>query len=208
MDAAGGAPIANGMVMLRYNQGELITRTGANGSYAFSFDASGPYRPQFGTVPENALGLLIAGDGTHWGDISHGHWTVVQLLPWDATEIVHNVRLRPVTTLAAGQSMALSIQPDSSLRWDPEWDPWTFVAYDALWEEFRVSVHSDGVLTIDVQSDGATVATLSCQYVGCPSFRIQGPVSIPVRAGATLYFSIEIPRNRAPQLFDVQTSLR
>ena len=104
--------------------------------------------------------------------------------------------------------MALSIQPDSSLRWDTEWDPWTFVSYDALWEDFLVSVHADGVLTIDVRSDGATVGTLWCQYGGCPSFRVQGPVSIPVRAGGTLYFSVEIPRVRAPQLFDVQTSLR
>jgi len=207
MDAAGEGPIANATVMLRHQQGQLTTRTDGNGSYAFSFDTSGPYRPPFGVVPGNSLGLLLAGDGTFWGDTSHGHWTAVQLLPWDATEIVHNVRLRPVRTLAAGQSTAMSIEPDSSLKWDTESDPWTFVSYDALWEEFLVSVPTDGVLTVNVRPDGDTVPTLWCQYGGCPSFRVQGTVFIPVHAG-TLYFNVEIPRARAPQRFDIQTSLR
>lgn len=205
MDAAGGVPIANAAVMLRHNQGELTTRTDGNGSYAFSFDTGGPIRP--GVASGDFLGLLITGDGRYWGDTSHGHWTAVQLLPWDATEIVHNVRLHPVRTLAAGQSMALSIDPDSSLKWDAEWDPWTFVSYDTLWEKFLVSVPTDGVLTIDVRPDGDTVPTLWCQYGGCPSFQVQGSVSIPVHAG-TLYFHVEIPRTRAPQRFDIRTSLR
>jgi len=182
----------------------LTTRTDGNGSYAFSFDTSGPYRP--GVAPANSLGLLITGEGTYWGDTSHGHWTAVQLLPWGATEIVHDVRLRPVRTLAAGQSMALSIQPDSSLEWNKEFEP-TFVSFDTLWEEFLVSVPTDGVLTINVRPDGDAVPTLWCQYGGCPSFLVQGSVSIPVHAG-TLYFNVAIPRTRAPQRFDIQTSLR
>jgi hypothetical protein len=207
MDAAGASPIANATVMLRVNRGELTARTDGNGFYAFSFDTTGPYRPPFGATPVDSLGLLVISSGTQVGEISHRYWTAVQLLPWDATEIVHNVRLRPVITLAAGQSMALSIEPDSSLEFDPEWDPWTFVSYGTLWEEFFVSVPTDGVLTINARPDGDGVPTLLCQYGGCPSFRVQGTVSIPAHAG-TFYLAVEIPRASAPQRFDIQTSLR
>jgi hypothetical protein len=141
------------------------------------------------------------------GDISDSHWTNVQLLPWNATEIVRNVRRPPVRTLTAGQSMALSIEPDSSLKFDPDWDPWTFVSYDTLLEGFQVSVPRDGVLTINARSDGDVVPMLECHYGNCPSFLVQGSVSIFVHAG-TVDFNVQIPRVSAPQRFDIQTSLR
>jgi hypothetical protein len=203
-DAAGGAPLANAKLMLRHDTTDLITRTDANGSYAFSFQIRGPYPNR--VVPEDILGLLAVVDGTDWGDTSRGHWTAVHPLPWGPTDIVHNVRLRPVRTVLAGQSMAMSIDADSSLEWNTEWDP-TFVTFDTLWEEFRVSVHTDGVLTINLRSDGDTIPSLICQYGGCPGFRVDGPVSIPVHAGM-LYFAVDTPRRSAPQRFDVQTSLR
>ena len=204
MDAA-GAPIDNAIVMLQLNDRALDTRTDAHGSYSFSFDTNGAYGPPFRIVPADTLGLLAVGDDRNWNP-SRGHWTAVHRLPWGETELVHNVRLRPVRTLAAGQSMALSVEPDSSLKWDPEFDP-TFVSFDTLWEQFLVSVPADGVLTINVRPDGDVVPTLWCQYGGCPSFQVQGRVSIPVHAG-TLYFHVEIPRVSAPQRIDVQTSLR
>ena len=212
LDDLGAGPIANATVMLRHNQGELITRTDGRGAYEFSFVTDGPYRqpaPPSRVVPQDTLGLLITGDGRSWGDNSRGHWTSVQLLPWGATEIEHNVRLRPVTTLTAGQSMPLLFVPDSSLLWDYEYEPWSFVPFDTLREEFLVSVPTDGILTIDVRANaGGVAATLNCQYGGCSSFRGQGPISLPVQGGHTHYFSVEIPRTSAPQRFDIQTSLR
>jgi hypothetical protein len=60
----------------------------------------------------------------------------------------------------------------------------------------------------EVAEAGGNVPTLTCHYVGCPAFRVQGPVSIPVEAGRSFYFSLEIPRASAPQRYEIQTSLR
>lgn len=207
-DAASGAPIANAIVMLRYTGGTLTTRANGDGFYAFSFDASQPHREPFWSNPPTILGLLITSDGTNPGAASR-HWTAVQSLPWGTRDIVHNVRLRPVRTLAAGQSMGLSVEPDSSLVWDSEWDPWTFVSFDAVREEFLVSVQTDGMLTIDARSEAGGAATLTCRYGGCPDWRVQGTVSIPVQAHwSPLYFAVEIPPGSAPQRYAITASLR
>lgn len=210
-DAAGAAPIANATLVLRHTQGQLTTRTDAAGAYAFSFDASGPYRSGYVIAPGDFLGLVVARDGAHFGAVEAEHWTTVQLLPWGTRDVVANVRLRPVRKLAPGESMRLSVEPDSSLVWDKEWDPWDFPSFDTLEEQFLISVQTDGVLTIDVRPEaGGNVATLTCQYVGCPSFRVQaGTVSIPVKAGwSPFYFTVEIPRASAPQRYEIRTSLR
>jgi hypothetical protein len=210
MDAVDAVPIASATVVLRHTQGELRTRTDATGAYALAFDTSQPYPQPFQKLPGDFVGLLTAGDGAYLGDIRRGHWTTVQLVPWGTPDVVQNVRLRPVRTLAAGQSIALSVESDSSLPWDREWDPWMFPSFDTLWEEFRVSVDRDGVLTIDARPEaGGVVATLPCPYVGCPSWRVQGTVSIAVEARwSPLYFSVEIPRASAPQRYEIQTSLQ
>ena len=106
--------------------------------------------------------------------------------------------------------MALSVEPDSSLVWDKGWDPWIVTSFDTLSEEFRVAVPTDGVLTIDVRPGaGGDVPTLTCPYVGCPAWRVQGTISIPVEARwSPFHFSVEIPRGSAPQRYHIQTSLR
>ena len=210
MDAADATPIANATLELHNSFGVLTSRTDAHGSYTFDFSTSQPYRHRNGTVPGPFLGLLVATDGGHWGDIRAGHWTTLQGLPWGVREVVHNVRLRPVRTLAAGQSMHLSIDPDSSLAWDRDWDPWFRPDFDTLREAFFVSVHADGLLTIDARPQaGGIVPGLTCQYVGCPNWQVQGTVSLRVEARwSPLYFNIEIPRASAPQRYEIQTSLR
>ena len=209
-DAAGAAPIAGATVMLQHSLGELTTRTDENGAYAFSFYRGQPYRPRFVNTPGDILGLLIVRTGAHWGDISGGHWTSVQILPWGIMDLVQNVRLRPVRTLQAGQSLGLSVEPDSSVVWDQEWDPWTFPRLDTVWEEFFVSVPADGILTVDVRPEAGGIAgILECRYVGCPAWRVERTVSIPVEARwSPLYFSVQIPRASAPQRYEIQTSLR
>ena len=207
MDAA-ATPIADATVMLRHSQGALTARTNADGAYAFAFHANQPYQQGYQIVPGDFLGLLIARDGPYWGDIGRGHWTTVQLLPWGTPDVAQNVRLRPVRTLVAGQSMGLSVEPDSSLPWNGEWDPWEFPSFTTLREEFFVSVQTDGLLTIDARSEaGGNAATLKCAW--CPARGVQGTSSIQVEAGRSpYYFSIEIPRASAPQQYEIQTSLR
>lgn len=212
MDAADAAPIANATVMLQLNpdQGDLTTQTDANGGYAFTFQASQPYRPRTSGAPGDLLGLLIVRDGAYWGDIRRGHWTIVQLLPWGTPDVVHNVRLRPVRTLIAGQSMRLSVESDSSVAWDKEWDPWFFPQFDTLAEEFVISAQRDGELTVDVRPEaGASPPWLTCPYVGCFDWRVPGTATIRAEARwSPFYFSVQIPRASAPQRYEIQTSLR
>lgn len=210
MDAAAGRRIANATVMLRYASGALTTQTDEDGGYPFSFQTNEPVQNEIRRAPADALGLLIARVGTFWGDVRGGHWTTLQILPSGTSEVLQNVRLRPVRTVAAGQPVSLSIEPDSSLSWDPEWDPWTFVSFETLQEEFYVSVQADGVLTIDARTEhGGTVATLTCPYGGCPAWRVQGTMSFPVEARRSPYYvRVEVPRASAPQRYDIQTPLR
>jgi hypothetical protein len=102
------------------------------------------------------------------------------------------------------------VEADSSLSWDPDWDPWTFTSYDALSEHFLGSVQTEGILTIAVRTEaGGVTAKMTCRYVGCPSWFVQDSVSIPVRADRSPYiFRVEIPRERAPQRYQVETSFR
>jgi hypothetical protein len=210
MDATDAAPIANATVMLQHAQGHLTAQTRRDGAYTFSFERSQPYGPARQSVTADILGLLVVWDGAHWGGVERGRWTTVQLLPWGTTDVEHNVRLRPVRTLAAGQSMALSVESDSSVAWNQEWEPWMFTSFDTLREEFLVSVERDGVLTIDARPKaGGVVATLTCWYVGCPSSQVGGTVSIAVQASRSpFYFSVEIPRASAPQRYSLVTTLR
>jgi hypothetical protein len=210
-DATDMAPIANATVVLRHYQGHLTTQTGADGAYTFSFETSAPYRPPLGAGSGEFLGLLIVRDGEYWGDTRRGHWTTLQLLPWGSRDVVRTVRLRSVRTLAAGQSMGLSVESDSSLLWNQEWDPWEGLSSDTLQEEFRVAVQTDGVLTVEVRSEtGGDVGIVTCHYGGCPPWGVKAStVSIPVLAGRTpFYFSVQIPRARAPQRYEILTSLQ
>jgi hypothetical protein len=199
--------------MTRFAGGNVTTLTNGDGSYAVEFEATQPYKgdPPYTVPPATILGLLIARDGAYWGDRGSGRWTTVQLLPWGSADIVQNVRLRRVRTIAAGQSMPLSIEPDSSLVWDQEWDPWEFLSFDTVWEQFLVSTDRDGILTVDVRPEpgGGPVPTLSCPYDGCPAAKAQGAVSIPLQSRwSPFYFSIAIPRGIAPQRYEVLTSLQ
>jgi hypothetical protein len=213
IDADSGSPIANATVMARFAGGNVTTLTNGDGSYAVAFEATQPYTtdPLYTAPPATILGLLIVRDGEYWGDIRRGRWTTVQLLPWGTADVVQNVRLRRVRTIAAGQSMPVSIEPDSSLVWDGDWEPWQFLSYDTVWEHFVVAIDRDGILSIDVRPEpgGGPVPTLSCPYVGCPAGKVQGAVSISLQSRwSPFYFSIAIPRGIAPQRYEILTSFQ
>ena len=66
-----------------------------------------------------------------------------------------------------------------------------------------------GVLTVEVRSEtDGDVATLTCHYGGCPPWGVKASsVSIPVLASRPpFYFSVQIPRARAPQRYEIQTA--
>jgi hypothetical protein len=205
IDAADATPIANARVVLWCSGGQLSTRTDAAGAYEFSFRASQPYRIFDGA---NFLGLLTVGDGAYWEDISEGHWTTVQLLPWGMSDVEHIVRLRPARTLAPGRTMRLSIDADSSLGWNEEWDPWLATSFEILREQFVISVPTDGMLTVVARPEaGGNGATLRCNW--CAGRGVQDTISMPVEARSSpIHFSLEIPRGSAPQRYEIQVSLR
>jgi hypothetical protein len=137
-----------------------------------------------------------------------GYWIYVQSLPRN-TDVVRNVGLRPERTFVAdGPPIVASIQRDSSLVSDHEWDPWVFANPNSVWEELYVSTESTGTLTIEARPDaGGLVPTVSCPYGGCPA-GASGAVSFPVRGGSRYYFTIAIPITSAPQRYDVSASVR
>lgn len=188
--------------------------TAADGSYAFSFSTTQPYADNL----PNVLGLLVVWPPAGESSSSAYQW-MVQEIPRGPSQIVQNVRLRPVRRpIVAGESMRLSIEPDSSHAFDWEYAPWELASYGRfdgivrlgrLWESFTVSPVREGVLTVDVRSEiGGSAPFLWCDFVGCPGFNVHGPVSIPVRASAVYDFRIEIPRGSAPQPFVITTSLQ
>lgn len=210
-DADHGRPIANANVALGFREDRLIALTAADGSYTFSFSTTQPYA---NNLP-NVLGLLVVWPPEGQGSGSAYQW-MVQEVPRGPSQIVQNVRLRPVRLITAGESMRLSIEPDSSLRFDWEYAPWEVASYgrsavrfDRKWEWFSVSSARDGVLTVDVrQENGGSGPFLWCDLVGCAGPNNQGPVSIPVRESWQPTFRIEIPPGLAPQHYVITTSLK
>ena len=215
VDADTGRPIENANVALGFNQDRLTTVTAGDGSYGFSFSTTEPYAPGL----PNVLGLLVVWTSGVW-EAGSGYEWMVQEIPRGPRQIVQNVRLRPRrTALWAGDSMQVSIDPDSSLAFDPEYAPWELASFgksygvvrtDRLVEWFYVLPMRDGVLTVDVRPEnGGSVPFLVCDWVGCHGLNTPGPVSFAVRAGArALDFRVEIPRGWAPQRYVVMTSVK
>ena len=210
VDADTGRPIANANVAVGFSQGQLTSLTAADGTYAFSFSTTQPYRNNLPDV----LGLLIVWLPTVW-EPGIGYEHMVQEIPRAASQIVQNVRLRPRRrVIMAGDSMQLSIEPDSSRAFDWEYAPWELASYGIVrlgrvWEWFYVSPARDGLLTIEARPEsGGGVPFLGCFYVGCPGLNAQGPVSIDVRASGVYFFRVEIPKESAPQRYVITTSLK
>jgi|SRR5687767_699468 len=214
VDADTGRPIANANVAVGFSQGQLTSQTAADGTYAFSFSTTQPYRNNLPDV----LGLLIVWLPTVW-EPGIGYEHMVQEIPRASSQIVQNVRLRPRRRpIPAGESMQLSIEPDSSRAFDWEYAPWEWassgrvdgiVRLGRVWEWFYVSSARDTVMVVDVRPEnGGTVPFLWCDYVGCPGPNAQGPVSVDVRASGVYFFRVEIPKESAPQRYVITTSLK
>jgi len=85
----------------------LLTRTDPAGRYDVTFE------PGPGPI------FLAQGAGVMYG-FMEGFATNVQLLPRGSAEIGQNLRLRPVRRIDVGQSIEVTVEPDSSLCSDLE----------------------------------------------------------------------------------------
>jgi hypothetical protein len=198
-----GSPIANASIEIDYMPppGQLgaFVPASANGSgyYEVDFEA---HRP-FPNIGQPTVGVILA-----W---SKDYQDNDQLLPWGATDIVKNLRLRRVQTVSAGQPITVSIEPDSSICWDRE--DW-FVP-DHRCYQFDVVVGSPGTLTIDAHAPegGAIVPLVFSATSGRYRGQKPGPGTVSlfqVEAGQRYHIFVGIPDGTAPQRYSVSTSLQ
>ena len=193
-----GSPIANAEVVVRDFRGDPYART--------STDVVGRYRSAFDAGTTSIVALIHAG--------SDDYEPYVQTLPGGTADIVKNLRLRRIRTVKAGQSIVVSIDPDSSLAHDGE----DWLNLDWVWEKFHVQVADSGTLTVDARPEvGGTVPFLavSCIYVAdnCRFDWVKPPAgsgsgSLSVKADSLFEMRLAIPSRMAPQRYEVATSLR
>jgi hypothetical protein len=195
-----GSPIANAEVAVENLRGykQATTSTSAGGYYEMVFETGTP-----------AVVHLIHAGG---GDYEHYY---VQALPWGTAEIVKNLRLRRIRTFEAGQSIDISIEPDSSLAYDGE-DWW---AFDKVWERLHVRVADAGTLTIDARPEAGDIhpslavfclrhVTDNCLFDWVKAPAGSGIASLSVQANSLFELRVAIPSRMAPQRYKVATSLQ
>jgi len=191
-----GSPVANHEVALEvFSTGhkQATTSTNVDGYYEI-----GP-----GTTTAPFPRFIHAGGG------EYEHHYVEALV-----NIVQHLRLRRTRTVEAGQSIAISIDRDSSLAVDgAEW--WLA---DRLWEKLHVRVADAGMLTVDARPEvGGVVPSLivcvpwvfdNCYFDWAKDPRGSGIASLIVKANSLNEIRIAIPIGSAPQRFEVATSLQ
>ena len=149
-----GSPIAGASVSVDYSRSEgfsspssfcpmanfcwLKTVTNDGGYYEVVFE------PGPGSVfGANGAGLIYSWPAGYEGSI--------QVLPRGTPDIVQNLRLRRGRTVSAGQSITVSIEPESSLCSDLE-DWWLMTS---RCENFEILVDKAGTLTVDARATEA-----------------------------------------------------
>ncbi|HEX7780463.1 MAG TPA: hypothetical protein VF424_14545 [Vicinamibacterales bacterium] len=183
------------------------TSTNVDGHYEIVFESTAP-----GFVSITAVLLIHAGGG------EYEHY-YAQALPSATADIVKNLRLRRTRTVEAGQSIAISIDRDSSLAVDGG-DWWVL---DKVWERVHVRVPDAGTLTVDARPEvGGIVPPLAVFSVciadncffswvdtpagsGTGSLIVNTPI---VKANSLFEIRLAIPSGSAPQRYEVATSLQ
>ena len=203
-----GSPIANARIEIDYAPppGQLFAfvQSTANGSgfYEVDFETNGPFTNFFQLLNlEPTAGVLYA-----W---SEDYQDNIQLLPWGATDIVKNLRLRRVRTITAGEPITVSIEPDSSICSDRE----DWFLPDRKCHQFEVLADSAGTLTIEARPEDASgiVTTVFSATTGFYRGQKLGPGTVSlfgVLAGKSYRIFVGIPDGTAPQRYTVSTSLQ
>ena len=197
-----GSPVANAELTLSYDTSKSAeTSTDASGRYSIAFAArSSVYDGNAGVV-----GLIFYTGG---GQYENWH---VQAVPWGTPDIVKDLRLRRVRTVNAGESIVISIDPDSSLVYDSE--DWPSLKMDWVCEKFHVRVADAGTLTVAARWSGdiAPQIAVYCLNVAdnCDNVFVNAPPGTAVRqvnANSLFEIKVAIPSYMTPQRYEVATS--
>ena len=199
------SPVANGQVTLYYDDSfrKVTTSTDAHGYYDLVFDTGATnYQGASGVV-----GLIFYEGGGEYENY------YVQAVPSGTADSVKNLHLRRVRTVNAGQSLAISIDSDSSLAYDG--DDW--MRTDWLWETFHVRAADVGILTIAVRAPaGGITPSLpifcmydadNCRFSWVKQPLASGTASLNVQANSLFEIRLAIPATLAPQRYEIATSL-
>ena len=208
-----GSPVAGAGVEVNYSPGGdfssppahcplsnfcwIAMQTDGGGNYAFAFDSG--------------HGLLYGPDSDGAGVIysfADGYDPNIQLLPRGAPAIVANLRLRRVRPVNAGESVTLTIEPDSSLCSDLE-DWWQLAR---RCENIQVVAGTTGRLTVDARAAdaGGTIPFVSFATSGrytTPSTPGLGTASVGVEAGQRYHVYVGLSGGTVGR-YDVTTSVR
>jgi len=174
----------------------VSTKTDGAGHYELYFEPASPLLNRQGPAAR-----LIA--------YTTGYQANEQYLSWGATDVVKSLRLHPVQTVDAGQSVTVSIEPDHSICSDQE--DWLNLDYRC--EQFNVRVSSAGTLTVGarVLEAGGPVPLLFSATTGFYLRQILGPGTVSlleVQAGQTYQLYVGIPEGTAPRRYTVSTSVQ
>jgi hypothetical protein len=204
-----GSPIAGAQVEVDYSRGGEFSSppsfcpdrqsfcwihavTNGGGYYEIVFEPSlGPY----------GVGLIYSS--------REGYETDIQLLPRGTAEIVQNLRLDRVRTIRAGQSITVSIEPESSLCSDLE-DSWLLAS---RCENVEILAAHAGTLTVEARAAeaGGIIPVVFFAATGrytSPEVHGPGTVAVGVQAGERYRIFVGIPSGIAAHRYDVSTSLR
>jgi hypothetical protein len=190
MDDSGSA-VANHEVALEEfftGRKQATTSTNVQGYYEISL--------------ETATGRFI-----HAGGGEYEHHYVEALV-----NVVQNLRLRRIRTVEAGQSIAISIDRDSSLAVDGG-DWWML---DHVWETLHVRLADAGTLTVDARTEIGGIVPSRMVIVNCDVnsncftdwVTNSAIASRAVKANSLVEIRVAIPSANAPQRFEVATSLQ
>jgi hypothetical protein len=206
-----GSPIPQARVLINYLGDGAFSSPAARCSFggcwlSASADSAGHYEASF----EPSSGPVFGADAAALIESSHdGYATNVQLLPRQPTEVVRDIRLRRRRTIAAGESVTVSIEQDSSLCSDQE----DWFVLTSRCENVVVEVATSGTLTVEARlpdggaSDALVFFPTSGFYTGFQSTR-SGAASVGVAAGTRYLVYVGTPIGREPQRFEVLTSVR
>jgi hypothetical protein len=172
----------------------LVTRTNGGGYYEAEFELN--QRPLGGGVH----GYIYS--------VFEGYATNVQPLPF-SSNVVQNLRLRPTRRIDVGQSIEVTVEPDSSLCSDLE----DLFALAYRCEFVDVVAPTPGTLLVEIRAAAGGVAptvfwTTSGNYVG-PITRSPDISTAPIQIrGGTYGILAGIPAGSGPQRLTVHTSMK
>ena len=206
-----GSPLADAYVETFYRRADVLfsspsstcplagqicwfgTRTDASGRYEVVYDAkrySGGLTDSAGTI--TALNFA-------------SHYLNMQSVPFNRTQHVQNLRVRPLRRVAAGGSTTVTIEQDSSLCVDRE----DLYVYHSRCEAVSVSASQPGTLIVEARAVGGGNPTVywytSGSYIAPATRSGAGRVSFVMQPGSVTIL-VGVPLGSPAQTVDVTTS--